>query len=236
MKIHKQHILVDLDCLLDTRFATLQDLNPVLAEKVLLDGSYHSRLTDYLGGFDYPAFVKRYKEYDINLLKKSVLTNMILLLKDLCLALQVESTKINVPMRYEIEVNCFPYEFTVEEQEEIRGCLEVHFPLPDTVVLINRNIKHLDVTYCKNTYSRMFMYRYHEWLDLHTEQLINNPCPGLILYAPAISFVENVSQEDKAIVEKEKIDPMKFLMLSLSPLLCLKLIDARIFSVISVPE
>lgn len=76
------------------------------------------------------------------------------------------------------------------------------------------------------------MYRYYEWLDMHFKEFQDCLAPGLIVYGPAIRFVEEVSDEDKQLVDKENINPMKFLMLSLSPMLCLKLIDARIYSVI----
>lgn len=233
MRINVQKVYVELDCLLDTRFTVLKDMNEKLADEILLNGKYHKRETDIVKGIDYTTFVAKHKEYSLDVLSRSFLTNIILVLKDFADALEIETAKINVPMRYEFVVNYFPYKLSQQEIDEIQGCLQSHLPLPSTVEMVSYDYDHLTPLHCRESYVKMFMYRYYEWIDKHVEALKECMIPGVTLYGPAVIFVEGQDEEAVSIIKKEDVHPMKLLMLALSPLIGLKLIDANNFSIIT---
>jgi tRNA G37 N-methylase Trm5 len=110
-------LCIELDCLLDTRLATLFLIDSETAETVLRKG-YLDRWTD-----EFPVnqelFEKVYRSRDRQTLKNSVLTPMVRLCKEFV----HETLKQGVqgPYQYtpKIMINMYPYELTDTEQEII---------------------------------------------------------------------------------------------------------------------
>ena len=83
----KSHgILVDIDCLFDTRLAVLESMDDILTEEILLNG-YFTRERDDFDGIDLHEFRKRYKERNLNTLQHSKPTTLLVNLRDTVLSL-----------------------------------------------------------------------------------------------------------------------------------------------------
>ena len=118
-------ILVSLDCLLDTRLATVSKINLDIANKLLDGDDYHTRDQDVFVGIDKEYFKEVYKNRDIETLKKSSLTNIVPLLRHLVSKLKEQSIVRPFHDGGNIVVNMYPYKLTIDEQDEICAAIAV---------------------------------------------------------------------------------------------------------------
>ena len=114
-------VIIEIDCLLDTRLGTLAKFNPDLANVILTDTEnlYHERKTDDFPGISRETFYSLYHDRDIETMFNSRPTNIIkfLIKNHLELATNLRSQAKNETLVYQI--NVFPYLLTPVEQEDL---------------------------------------------------------------------------------------------------------------------
>ena len=69
-KPKKHGVLIDLDCLFDTRYAVLNEIDPVVTDNLLLNG-YYFRNRDEFPNINLHEFRKKYQQRDVNTLNNS---------------------------------------------------------------------------------------------------------------------------------------------------------------------
>lgn len=125
----KHNILIDLDVLLDTRIATLVQLDPVEAEKILNAG-FTSRPTDDMSYFDTSItneqYTNAYANRNIDTLKNSRMTSYIfelaVMIKQLTEDLAKNNTRVTDPC---VVINYYPYtDLDTETLENIVYAIE----------------------------------------------------------------------------------------------------------------
>ena len=113
-------VIIEIDCLLDTRLGTLAKFNPDLANAILTDTEnlYHERKTDDFPGISRETFYSLYHDRDIETMFNSRPTNIIkfLIKNHLELATNLRSQAKNETLVYQI--NVFPYLLTPVEKED----------------------------------------------------------------------------------------------------------------------
>jgi hypothetical protein len=218
-------IYIELDALLDTRLATLFQMDPVQTQRVIQTG-YFSRLYDEFEGFDGDAFKQAYGQRNLSTLKDAVATQAIDFIN--FFSAQTLKALVTSPFRRQPRavINVYPY------------------PLDDTVIPVliqgvraaTKRMIDIEVVYLpleevtphllKSHYVVAVMYAYWEWLEAHAlnRNLEKVQCPEITLIGPAL-----LKSKDAAHQLKE-IDPFKVVERYTEPYIKLRLYPAEKFS------
>ena len=226
-------ILVSLDCLLDTRLATVSKINLDIANKLLDGDDYHTRDQDVFVGIDKEYFKEVYKNRDIETLKKSSLTNIVPLLRHLVSKLKEQSIVRPFHDGGNIVVNMYPYKLTIDEQDEICAAIAVWMQGLAPVSLVNLSPTDLNPIYCKNNYALMIMYDYEEWLEVNAKLFLKTQIPEITMFVPAIYFVNKPTKEELDKMLRESMHPMKAIKTLAMGIISLEIIDVVFFSVLN---
>lgn len=230
-------LCIELDCLLDTRLATLYQLDPAAAKKVLTSG-YHDRVVDAFP-VDLQRFRQRYKDRDRTVLKDSIMTPLVRLCREFVQATLQQS--INSPYQYipKIAVNVHPYRLELSEQESISRAIATAVRQHCDIQLIDYAPEILTPQWVKQECSILVMYDYPAWLELHSvnENWKHVSCPEVTLMGPALYF--NGLPSDSALAEAKALQttPFEALEQIAGPLIQLSLLPVRYFSVaVNIPQ
>jgi hypothetical protein len=225
-------IYTELDVLLDTRLGTLARMNQAVAAQVLSSGDYLKRTSDRFLGVDQEEFKKLYAARDTVTLAHSSVTQAIEWLGHLVGVLADQAIERPYHDGSKIVVNIYPYQLTGEEQEQVVKAIAAWMSKQVPVELISVRTQDLTPLHCKSSYAMMMVYDYDVWLESHAKEFEQTRLPEVTLFAPALYFnqVPTVKELEKAV--REAGHPMQALELLASPLIDLKLIDVRFFSIL----
>lgn len=230
----KEEIYVPLDALLDTVLGTLVKIAPDYAAEVRTNG-YMTRRENRFEGVDDAVFKAAYKNRDIETLQNSVLTSVVPFIRDMLFELrtQIEFGTAADPSTTSIDliVNTHPYQLTTEEQNDLVDALDHWFGDLATVVVSRIPLELLTPNYCKQ-YSAMFMYDYGEWLAMHDEAFKITKLATTPLWAPALYFEREPTEEELQVFRNENIHPLKAAEMMVGMLISLRLLPVKIFSIV----
>jgi len=185
-------IYVDVDSLLDTRFALLSFLDSELAGKALLKDYYHSRLVDSFGLIDFYRFKEFYRFRNKKLLPLSVKTKI----TDIIIQ-EISYVTLNPHIREVVKIptltiNTFPYRLTESEKENLVKAISSTLPNLEYKIEVTYFNPYKDLTDFDDYYS-IIMYDGIEWLENHivVSNMKEKNKPDTRLYIPALlrSFV-----------------------------------------------
>lgn len=224
---------MSLDALLDTRLGTLDRIDNAIAEQVIASGTYQTRQNDVFEGVDKAVFDQAYHDRDVETLKRSIVTDAIQFLRQLVAALTEQAIVRPYHDGAKIVVNIYPYTLSQEEQEELGRAVTAWMQDMAPVEIVSIPTKDLTPTHCKATYSLMMVYEHEEWMNFHAEAFQHTRLPEVTMYVPALYFVHTPSAEELEKTVKEAAHPMRALEMLASPLIDLKFIDVKFFSILS---
>lgn len=249
MSEQKLGLLVELDCLQDTRIATIARIDQMAAQTALSSG-YHTRESDHFPWVDMKLFKELYAKRDRTTLAHSAPTNMLLVVREL-LKLMVKNNEIaNHPTRIHpisLSINTYPYELSKEEQEAILAVYSSRFGDICPVELVTYSPASLSPAFIRQNYATMVMYDPHTWLNLHytadpatvdLQAFMKTLLHDVTLIAPAIYYQEAPSQQEIEEIQSElgkDANPLEVTLRLARSLVGLQLIDVSLFSVLS-PE
>lgn len=195
-------VIIEIDCLLDTRLGTIAKYSPDLANTILTDTEnlYHERKTDDFPGISRETFYSLYQDRDIETMFNSRPTNIIkfLIKNHLELATNLRSQAKNETLVYQI--NVFPYLLTPVEQEDLILAFKHWLGIKEVIVeCINFSTLDLTPKYIDSFVSCFFMYDYWTWLNLHAEALQKTRIPDVTLFCPEI--MAGIGNNFEALVE-----------------------------------
>ena len=218
-------LYVELDSLLDTRFATLFSMGEEVALKAI-DHAYHDRVTDFFPGVDYAAYQKAYDARDKRILKHAMITPVADLIVDFA-----KSTLENVsssPFQYKpkLELNLHPYKLDEEEQNLILALIIQRTAGLLEISIIDKPPEEITPYFVKHRYAVMVMYRYDLWLEMHAnnKKFDKTTAPEVAMLSPAVYFKEQKTIPDDV---KPVFEDMQRLA---APLIGLQLLPADVFS------
>jgi hypothetical protein len=224
-------LCIELDCLLDTRLATLFLIDAEAAESVLRKG-YLDRWTD-----DFPVktelYEKVYRARDRKTLKNSIMTPMVRLCREFVHETLKQGTQGPYQYTPKIVINMYPYQLTDSEQETIVRVVATAVKQVCDIQIVSYDYDQLNPAWVKKECSVLVMYRYPEWLEYHSlnGQWKKTTCPEVTLMGPALYF--NGPPSDAAVAESQalKMSPFEAMEQITGPLIQLTLLPVRYFSI-----
>lgn len=192
----KLGVYIDLDCLLDTRFTTLFDINPDLAIEELKDAKYFRRKDDIFE--DFPEFQKRYSKRDNDVLRRSVMTNIMDLLGELLHTFAGATLMHPIVNDVRVIVNSFPYKLT-EEEEHLIGEKIRNYTEQDNLKVewINHNPSLLSIAWMDSYLNHIFCYDFDLMFGNREKEWKNKKLTEKCVYIPAIQYKEKPTEEQE---------------------------------------
>ena len=231
-----KRILVELDCLLDTRVATVHRINPQAAVK-LIDSPYFYRQVDDFealtqGLIEQSDYKVAYERRDIDTLKCARPTKMLGFLHTLNGEIVQQSLRTPHSEGFCVEVNTYPYQLSESEKRAL--CLSVKSYLkPDarvTAVFFNpkditpeRFLKHWDA---------IVVYDFNTWFQHHCNAFNHFILPRHLVFAPAL-YLYRIPDEEEAVVEGfENLTPFGWMEKACVERFSLEFLSASEFSLV----
>ena len=231
-----KRLLVELDTLLDTRFATIQRYWPEAAEHFEKTGLYWDRDCDdfeTLSGGVIPLedYTKRYAARTVDRLKMARPTGIVKLLAEI--SNEVESQKIQAPDidSLKVDVNIYPYTFTNDEIEFLKTSVMFYSGLETEISIVSESLKALTPTRIRARWDGVILYDFNGWFTFHADELNTVPIPRHLMFAPALFIKPVESAEDvKVITPNGELSPFSALEMCFVSRLCLELLKPTEFS------
>lgn len=225
-------IYVELDVLLDTRLGTIAKINPDTAAAVLERGDYHTREEDVFEGIDTALFKEQYQQRDTTTLARSLVTEGIQLVRHLVGVLTEQTIVRPYQDGIKIVVNVYPYKLDGEEKDQIGRAIAAWMQGLAPVELVDIHPEHLTPLHCKTSYAMMLVYDYDSWMSLHAAAFEQVRLNEITMFVPALYFGKKPTAEELEQTVKEAAHPMRAIEMLASPLIDLKLIDVKFFSIL----
>lgn len=233
METKTSTLMVELDCLLDTRLGTLFSFGPEIMDTVLTE-AYYQREEDKFPNVDDATFKSRYSQRDISVLKNACPTKIISLIQEF--VVKTLNQSLVSPHHYlpKVVLNTYPYDLSDAECESMIKILMYFTKEKCQIEHVCLPYEALTPSYVKHAYSVMIMYDYRTWLECHakTEAFKTSSCPEVTLMAPAIFFDGPLKLEDMQMLEKQNLTPFKAVEMIAAPFVNLKLLPIEEFSFI----
>lgn len=225
-ELEPANILVDLDCILDTRLGTILKMGTHSYLEIMKEG-YHSRTTDYFEYLDMDRYRKMYEDRDLETLKLSQMTPVVDIIVEY--AANVLHNALESPYKFEptIIINTYPYKDL--PQSSIDAIVGVFVGLTKglaTVKTCYRSFDQLHPAYVKRHLTAMVKYDYLMWLEKYMgDKSLSErfTMPEVTLLAPRVSL--NDSEGSSELIEaSEGLEKLMGIFIGL------KVLDISIFS------
>jgi hypothetical protein len=225
-------LFIDLDCLFDTRLATIHSFGSEYTAKALR-ANYFYRDTDVFPDLTREQFNERYNNRDRKILKDALPTPMLNLIRDF-----VKDTLLlvhNTPFHQKplIIINTYPYKLTkTEETNIIRGMVS-HTKQTTDVKLVHMADSEIKPSYIKEDISIIIKYNYLDWLEAQSvnEAFLKSSCPESVLIGPILYFIDP-PHDSKEQIKKKKGSSFDILEQCSAPLVGLKLLPIHEFCIL----
>jgi len=230
---NRQQIYVDLDVLLDTRLGTIARLNEDAAVKTLQSG-YHTRVADQFEHVDMDEYKALYAQRDGDTLSKSMLSGAVPFLRDIAEALALQARSRPYHNGGKLIVNTHPYTSTLStsELDEIGRAIAARMDGHAPVELVDISPESLTPYHCKHNFAMMMVYDFGAWMEMHSSAFRTTRLPEVTLYSPRI-YHEIPREDELQKVTQEIMHPVAATEQLAAPIIALKLIDVKNFSVIT---
>ncbi len=233
-KLPRQKILIELDCLLDTRIGTVAMISQDLATSVL-QNNYHARMEDKFVGVDDVQFKEMYNNRTLDVLKHSTVTTFMPLLKHLCSQIFEESLSRPFHSGPEVIVNIYPYFMSGDVADDIKEAICRWLGVSTLVSITRIEPQELIPIVCRE-YSLMVMYDPTLWVNMNLENLLKTNLREVCLYIPKIYRNKDISDEELEQQIEQVMDPFIALDFLLKPLIDLTQLDVGYFSILNPKE
>lgn len=228
--IKEQRVLIDIDCLHDTRIALQQELFPKLEFDFK---TYHTRTSDgyfIVKGADKDVWNKGWKERSHKLLASAKPTYMFfelaVMLRDR-LTMKQLGTPVKAPT---LTVNIYPYMMSSDEREIYKGILISFFGRYVTEInIIRRKPKKLTQVELTENFDMYICYDFYNWHLTNADGFKEKQCPSFTMVIPALFKYEYAKEAMDQII-KDKVNPFRELVDGYAELMTLEVMDASIFS------
>lgn len=215
MKPAEKFILVNLDCLLDTRQGTLLTINPDVAFEITSKEDYHARESDEFTSEQYGAlstelFEQVKEKYKHEIIFKSLKTKMYLFLQELIEGYVKMSLSTPHVSTVTLEVNLFPYKFTETQVEYLMKALIAHLGNAAAISIVNFDINQIPLKSIAEKYAALIMYNPVNWLNNRHNELKVGTLKELTLYLPKMNSVRALTDKERKSISKNVSDIYKF--------------------------
>lgn len=246
MNNQEQALLIELDCLLDTRLATIARISEQSAVEVLKN-DYHKRKADWFEPVvDMAMYTSLYKARDVETLKLAHPTEGFRFVREMVKLYREQAVDTNSPYsgKIKIVVNTFPYQLNAELTDLIGRALAVRFGAIASCELVSLSPAELTPELVRARYCMLMMYEYDPWLSMHYDidpaklsseamkQVLKSLLLDVTLFAPAVFYKKPPTQDEVEEVMKETHHPLEVIEMMGTTMIGLHLLDVTSFSVI----
>ena len=243
------NILIDIDCLLDTRIPIAMGIDKSAVEKVTGAGyEWWRRPHDFFDNENSPIHIPGYKEAwdnrDVSVLPDSLLTNLVFFLKEMTEELKSAQfgkgslDKIDYD-NIRLDINMYPYkELSKEERDSICEAVKYYCAVGTLVTHCYKPHNQITPAMLGDNYKAYFVYEFGNWFHNYHEEVITTIRPYPVsIYAPDIAY-DNVNVSDIDDIDEElrkhKINPHSTLKLALSMFIFYEPLPIMLFSMFNV--
>lgn len=229
-----KNFYVDINSIIDARAGVVNRMNPEVHADLVKNG-YHLRKGDFFEGIDPVEFRRIYNASEMETLEAGMMTNIFHFLYPQVVDMMKEfiADERNKRDRPMLEVNVFPYDYTEDEKAFLGGIVHGYMRGIVGVKIINTDIKEMNPVFCNERYSMMVTYDYDRYINAHSEELIRNPVPTLILIGPMVYFNTDPDKDEETIDQlNQGINSLAILEAHIAPRICLKFINVEVFSIV----
>lgn len=212
-------ILVDLDCILDTRFACLKMLNEELAMELVgnEDRRYYLRRSDIwsalIDGFDQDKYNELWENRDVEVLRNATMSNFVPYLLEIVQSLEMDLISGGGDMKgVDLVINTYPYILSDKDEFFLIQSLMYYFGAIVKVMLDRIEPEKANVRYLSyQGYTQYAMYEFNKWMHIHyvegkesvtsLDQLIRYPdftiiAPKLLSVEPDEKLLQELAEEN----------------------------------------
>ena len=220
MKRYK--VLLNIDCLFDTKLGTVTSLNPEWGVG-LLEGGYLDRLSNKLSlynpSIDDKAVAERWALRDMEVLRLSKSTNILNLLSNYAAISNKGDPEHPEALHMSVVLNTYPYELSRKEMVTMFTYLRDILGI-ERLTQVFLPVLELTPTYLKGNFNKFIIYNLEEWNDSHIMSLPDCPMPYVQCNAP-LCFLESMAHEPyqsgtEAAIEQQYASHLRLELLPLS--------------------
>lgn len=234
-------ILVNLDCLLDTRQGALLTISPDLALDVTSKPGYCERSIDrfeYSSGHITKETLNQVRDAKpAVVLRNSIRTRMTEFLLELIMRYQIQASTTPWFSVLEVHINVAPFDFNEEERMALLQAIDALLQGSTTTLkVVSITDAQLTAARVKDDYVAMIRYDWVDWLNQHTQGIIRNPLKDVAMFVPRLQIrgdLKQVAAHDLKQIEERAGGPFELLSKILSPLLGLQFLEPRLFCGVS---
>ena len=205
------NVYTTLDTLLDTRLPVLTVMAPKIAQKVVNNMYYYSRVMDEFESIPYNMFRPLYENRSKAVLNLATPTYILETIKNYVNEAIHAAKERGESGEVNLYVNSYPYKLTeVEITNLIIGITNM---LPNVnVTIIDRSPIELTPEWVDKNIAVMFDYEGLSWIELHNSlgHLIKNPLVEIALFVPALvtRTIDTINFEKKLKEVEEMFKPI----------------------------
>lgn len=224
-----QNVLVDLDCIVDTRYGLLVQkwgsrVNAVDMKK------YRERKTSRVWehfGVPEQEWVTAYAARDAETLTHSAPTLMYVNLSAIMAAAVMQAMSSPVHKKPTLTVNVFPYKLEAWELDDVVE--SVKDIVGDDVSVRAVYIDHRDMTpsRIRQEFNGWIMYDFLSWLTTHNEALAKSPMPDVTFFIPSVINIGN--ENDDEVNQSGDGSPFSVMRASLGEFVLIDTIDVMLY-------
>lgn len=223
---------------LDTRASTIKCLRPDLHDDIIRN-NYHNRKGDFFAGIPPEEFNAKYAAQEFDLLEDATMSNVFQFLHPQIADFMTEAIAAEIPAKDlpMLDVNIWPYELNREEIASLRSLIYIKTGGIIGVNMIDVPLAKLTPSKCSDNYHMMMMYRYDEYINMHSHALIESPVPTLLIIGPMVYFNTDPETNEETVDQiAHGINSLLILEASLAPRIGLKFVNIDIFSIVYPDE
>lgn len=216
--LSKKFLLVDLDCLFDTRLPMTCLIDPEGMNRMLGLKQYNKRKKDVFGNIPEALFKRIYETRTKHILEAAKPTPMIEFIKELYADMAFDVSRLAYHFDVGIFINMYPYNFDDSELDSFKVLFNRIYK-NITIEFVNKSISELTPSFVRKHIGTMIKYDILYWLEYHTAMLniFQNHIFGIPLIAPMIGagsvLKKDINQEYFKLVRKNnsKVAHLEFL-------------------------
>jgi len=191
-----KNIYTDIDTIFDTRIALAYLLDSKNITEFIKSGSYKNRVKDNYNNISYDIFQALYKVRNKKILEFALFSNILANIREQYGISVTDITTVELNSNVILYLNTYPYDLTVEEQDNISSILIALLP-NIKIKILNIKYSEIEPEWIKKNVSCMFMYDGIEWLESKVADttLITTPLIDIMLVVPLLSNSELSSKK-----------------------------------------
>jgi hypothetical protein len=233
-------IYVSLNCLLDMRLGALGAIDVNFALDIMMSKEYYTReidifKTEALGELSREKLNEIYIHHKEKHLKSAIRTKMFLFIQELGTEYLHQAITSPFQSGVAIEINTYPYIFNDIEATELIATMISLLGDDFSINVSYISPKDLKISHVRDNYRAMILYDYHEWLNMHTDEIKKKPLKETGLYVPRLQFGEKLTDEQITILNENDTDLYTASKALLEPLISIQFLPIALYCA-AVPD